>query len=269
MGCSYKKGRLLVLGGTGFVGSEIAKRGVETGYEVVSVSRRGLPPGGLPQGSLLERVDWRAGDLVENPETIREILSEGGFVGVVHAVGMLLASDLNAMASGSGSVPSPGATYDAVTRATAFSAIDAAADCVEGAASSSGGDGDGKPAVPFVFVSAAEARWDFRAPVDWLEEYLVAKRAVERRLGEMTAAGRLRGSCLRPSLVYTFDRPQALPAVAAFVVGNAIGIPFVDRPVTVDTLATAAVQAVEDPTVSGILDFREMERLAANAALYV
>jgi len=30
-----------------------------------------------------------------------------------------------------------------------------------------------------VFVSAAEAKWDFKAPVDFLEEYLVAKRAVE------------------------------------------------------------------------------------------
>lgn len=129
--------------------------------------------------------------------------------------------------------------------------------------------GGGGAAVPFVFVSAAEARWTFRAPVDWLEEYLVAKRAVETKLRDMTAVGALRGSCLRPSLVYTFDRPQALPAVAAFAVGNALGVPFVDRPVTVDTLAAAAVQAVEDPSVSGVLDFREMERLAANAALYI
>ena len=123
--------------------------------------------------------------------------------------------------------------------------------------------------VPFVFISAAEAAWSFKAPVDWLEEYLIAKRAVESKLSDLTTSGELRASCLRPSLVYTFDRPQALPAVAAFVVGNAIGIPFVDRPVTVDTLAAAAVQAVEDDTVSGTLDFREMERLAANAALYI
>jgi|AntAceMinimDraft_1070359.scaffolds.fasta_scaffold45248_1 metallophosphoesterase superfamily enzyme len=49
----------------------------------------------------------------------------------------------------------------------------------------------------------------------------------------------------------------------------AAGLPFVDRPVTVDTLAAAAVAAVEDRNVSGILDFREMERLAANASLYL
>ena len=42
--------------------------------------------------------------------------------GCVHAVGMLLASDLNAIASGSGSTPNPGATYDDVTRKTAVNA---------------------------------------------------------------------------------------------------------------------------------------------------
>ena len=53
----------------------------------------------------------------------------------------------------------------------------------------------------------------YRYTAEWLEDYLVAKRAVETKLSYMTAAGKLRGSCLRPSLVYTFDRPQALPAV--------------------------------------------------------
>jgi hypothetical protein len=44
--------------------------------------------------------------------------------------------------------------------------------------------------------------------------------------------------------------------------GNALGIPFVDRPVTVDTLARAAVRALSDGKTSGCLDYREMERLA-------
>ena len=52
-------------------------------------------------------------------------------------------------------------------------------------------------------------------------------------------------------------------AVAAFYVGNALGIPFVDRPVTVDTLAAAAVAAVGDASVSGILDYTRMEELGS------
>ena len=247
------KGKLLVLGGTGFVGSKVCELALEAGYDVVSVSRRGTPPGGAV--GALANVEWRAGDATR-PETARDVLAEPGFVGCVHAVGMLLASDLNAIASGSGSKPAPGATYDDITRVTASYAADAAA------AALPRGANDAPP--PFVFVSAAEARWDFRAPVDWLEDYLVAKRAVERKLEDMNAAKALRASWLRPSLVYTMDKPAALPAVAAFALGNAVGIPFVDRPVTVDVLARAAVRALDDDSrASGALDFRQMERLAA------
>lgn len=273
-------GRVLVLGGTGFVGSRICVELLDAGYDVTSVSRRGTPlfsdDGDAPPASkssaarLRESVDWRVGD-ASDPETALDVLNEGGFVGVVHAVGMLLASDLNALASGSGSIPDADATYDKVTRVTAFNAADAAARCVEGGtrvkdASDAAARGDdavaSSPPPPFVFVSAAEARWDFRAPFDWLEEYLVAKRAVEARLATLNEEGKLRASWLRPSLVYTFEKPAALPAVFLFVLGNAIGIPFVDRPVTVDTLARAAVRALADGKTSGCLDYREMERLA-------
>ena len=275
-------GRVLVLGGTGFVGSRICVELLDAGYDVTSVSRRGTPPvsddGDASSAAskssaarLRESVDWRVGD-ASDPTTALDVLNEGGFVGVVHAVGMLLASDLNALASGSGSVPDKNATYDKVTRVTAFNAADAAARYAEGgtrvkAASDDAATGDDKlvassPPPPFVFVSAAEARWDFRAPFDWLEEYLVAKRAVEARLATLNDEGKLRASWLRPSLVYTFEKPAALPAVFFFVLGNALGIPFVDRPVTVDTLARAAVRALSDGKTSGCLDYREMERLA-------
>ena len=254
-------GRVLVLGGTGFVGSRICLELLEAGYDVTSISRRGTPPssdnGDADSASesraarLRKSVDWRVGDATK-PETARDVLREGGYVGVVHAVGMLLAS-------GSGSVPDADATYDTVTRVTACHAADAAVRCV----SLDADFVDPPPPPPFVFVSAAEARWDFAAPFDWLEEYLVAKRAVERRLATLNGEHKLRASWLRPSLVYTFEKPAALPAVFAFALGNAIGIPFVDRPVTVDTLARAAVRALSDGETSGCLDYRDMERLAS------
>ena len=261
-------GRVLVLGGTGFVGSRICLELLEAGYDVTSISRRGTPPssdnGDADSASesraarLRKSVDWRVGDATK-PETARDVLREGGYVGVVHAVGMLLASDRNALASGSGSIPDADATYDTVTRVTACHAADAAVRCV----SLDADFVDPPPPPPFVFVSAAEARWDFAAPFDWLEEYLVAKRAVERRLATLNGEHKLRASWLRPSLVYTFEKPAALPAVFAFALGNAIGIPFVDRPVTVDTLARAAVRALSDGETSGCLDYRDMERLAS------
>lgn len=111
------------------------------------------------------QIQWEQGDAT-NPEDVQRIMAEGGFTGVVHAIGtrasnhfsvsvswgciayeafclcalsrssrpsgsldststfandrihagMLLEGDLNQFASGSGSVPSAGATYDDITR---------------------------------------------------------------------------------------------------------------------------------------------------------
>ena len=113
---------------------------LEAGYDVVSVSRRGRPG---RRGRGAGESGRRAGDATprdgaRHPRRVR-------FVGCVRAVDMLLASDLNAIASGSGSKPAPGATYDDITRVTASRAADAAAAALPRGAS------DAPP--PFVFVS--------------------------------------------------------------------------------------------------------------------
>mmetsp|Transcript_30051 Transcript_30051/g.36491 ORF Transcript_30051/g.36491 Transcript_30051/m.36491 type:complete len:370 (+) Transcript_30051:263-1372(+) len=250
-GLEESKGKLLVLGGTGFVGSTICELAVAMGYEVVAVSRRGKP------ADVQYKVDWRAGDVIQNPELITEILQEGGFVGAVHAIGMLLDNDLNKIASGSGSVPTPGTTYDQVTRETAFSAAAALAEISSPTSP-----------LPLVFVSAAEAGWDPDPPFTppFLTKYLIAKRAVEAELmDKYQAEGLLRPIILRPSLVWTPERLPSVPAVAAFYLGNLLKIPGIDRPVQVGVLARAALVAIRESDVSGVQNYESMEGLAARA----
>jgi uncharacterized protein YbjT (DUF2867 family) len=155
--------------------------------------------------------------------------------------------NLNKFASGSGSEPGSSSTYDRVTRLTAFNAIKLAE--------------ESEATKAFVFVSAAEAGWDFKAPVSWLERYLIAKRAVEARLKESS----LREIIVRPSLIWTWERPQALASVIPFYIGNAIGLPFVDKPVLVEDLVGAAYAALCDDSESGIFRYMGMERLADKA----
>ncbi|CAM9801463.1 unnamed protein product [Laminaria digitata] len=173
---------------------------------------------------------------------------------------MLFAGKINRFASGSGSIPDPGTTYDKITRQTAFAATAALDDLAKGGAQR-----------PFVFISAAEAKWGFDGafegtPVEFLHDYLVAKRAVEGEL--LTNKPSLRGVVLRPSLVWTKKRPGALLPVAAFQLGSRLGLPLIDRPVNVETLASAAVEALLDPSVRGVQDWRGMndleERYKAN-----
>jgi hypothetical protein len=215
--------------------------------------------------SLSSSVDYRQGD-ARQPDCVPNILQEGGYVAVVHAVGLLFDNasgigDWNRYVSGSGSLPDAESTYDTITRLTATYAIDAA---IAYAASNRLSD------FPFLFTSAAEAGWPdvtggplverFLAP-DFLRRYLAAKRAVEQRL--MDESSTLRPVILRPSLIYSVDKPGSWPAVGAFIAANAVGVPFVDRPVTVESLATAMVKSIADNTVRGVQRFQDVDALAA------
>jgi len=256
--------KLLVLGGNGFVGEQVCSIAVARGCAVVSLSRRGAP-------SAVAGVTSVAGDAAE-PGTVAALLADGGFTGVVHAIGALLDVDsglanLNVYASGSGSVPA--ATYDTITRLTAFNAMDAwAAAAAEAAAAAAAGSGASCAPVPFTFVSAAEAGWpevrfgefiEANLAPEWLQRYLAAKRAVEQKL---TADPNLRHNIMRPSLVWTPSRVGSLPPVAAFAVGARLGLPFVDNPVRVETLAAAIVEATLNGSVSGTHRYPDMVRIA-------
>jgi len=256
------KGNLLILGGTGFLGSEIIKRAVMEGYSVTSISRKGNDTAKDDQGD----VQFIKGD-ARDPSLVKEILQNSNepYVGVVHSLGLLLdgksgLGKYNRFASGSGSVPDPESTYDDITRKTAYYAIDAAQQYSQGSSI----------ALPFVFISCAEAGWpdvpggsliENNLAPEWLQRYLAAKRAVESKL--MGSYGPLRPIIFRPSLIFSYERLPSLPPVGAFFLGNAVGLPFVDRPVTVQALAAAVVNSLSDVTVSGVQRYKDIDDLSS------
>lgn len=225
------------------------------------MSRRGTPP--ESKDASPAAADYREGD-ARKKEVILSILNEGGYAGVVHCIGLLLDDESgfgswNRFASGSGSVPDEGSSYDEITRLTGFNAIDAATEYATT-------QGLEKP-MPFCFTSAAEAGWPqmkgggfvekVLAP-GFLKRYLVAKRAVEEKL---MSSEKLRPIIVRPSLIYSLDRPASLLPVSAFFVGNKVGLPFVDRPVTVQALSGAIVRAVGRDDVKGVQRYSEIDAL--------
>lgn len=70
----------------------------------------------------------------------------------------------------------------------------------------------------------------------------------------------------RPSLIWTWSRPQALLSVIPFYLANKAGISFVDRPVTLESLVKAMIVAVDDRSVSGIQRYMDIEATNKAAA---
>lgn len=253
--------KVAVFGGGGYVGSQVCERLAKRGHQVTAVSRRGINP--RPDDENLQKVTWVSGDATD-PTVVRKIISDAD--AAVHAVGLLFDVDsglaqFNTIVSGSGSLPSEKSTYDAVTRQTMFNVVDAI---------------ERKPTLPFskaqrfplAFVSCAEAGWpdvpggkfvDEKLAPDWLKRYLAAKRAVE---GRLSSSSKIRSCMMRPSLIWDWTKYDVLPAIPIFNIASAIGVPFVDKTVRVETLADAIVQCIEDDNVEGVQRYMQMEELA-------
>ncbi|QLG74345.1 hypothetical protein HG535_0G02290 [Zygotorulaspora mrakii] len=81
--------KVVVFGGTGFLGKRICQEAIEKGFQVVSLSRSGKPP--APQSLRDERwineVNWNSAN-VFSPDTYHKHLA--GSPNVVHSLGILL-----------------------------------------------------------------------------------------------------------------------------------------------------------------------------------
>ena len=125
--------RVLVLGGTGFVGSRLCELLRGRGWAVHSLSRRGTSGNKLssPREDDAPPIKWHKGNACE-PGVITSLIRSQSppFDAVVHAIGALFDSAsglgrLNYVVSAAGSVPDDGATYDAITRGSAMELLSA------------------------------------------------------------------------------------------------------------------------------------------------
>ncbi|KAL7450268.1 hypothetical protein ACHAWC_002214 [Mediolabrus comicus] len=256
--------KVTVFGGTGYVGSQVCERLIKRGHKVTALSRRGVNP--KPDSKELSQVTWVSGDATDM-KTVEGLLNDSD--AAVHCIGLLFDVDsglanLNKIVSGSGSVPGEASTYDAITRTTAFNVIQG----IEKKQSSIMNVMNRDKKFPFCFVSAAEAGWpdvpfgktiDEKIAPGWLQKYLIAKRAVEQRLKDSNG---IRFAIYRPSLIWDWTKLDVLPVIPVFNFASAIGIPFVDKTVRVETLADAIVAGLENDNVSGVQRFGEMEKIS-------
>ncbi|KAI1368502.1 NAD(P)-binding protein [Xylaria arbuscula] len=280
--------RLVVCGGNGFLGSRICKNAVQRGWDVTSISRSGAPKWDAVTSSATppawsHKVTWERGDILR-PMTYAPLLKGADFV--VHSMGILLEADYKGVLRGQESpisglrkaftaAPQPGnplerhvseadgdirppetreqLTYENMNRDSAIMLAKEAAQ---------------EDAKAFVYISAAGG-----APV-LPARYISTKREAESTIAREFPG--MRNIFVRPPFLYDSSRPITMPMAAmtgvgtAFngitggLFGNLMGAAGV-KPLKVDVVAEAVVQALHDDAIKGAVEVPELEQLANKA----
>ncbi|KAB5570502.1 hypothetical protein GE09DRAFT_1103547 [Coniochaeta sp. 2T2.1] len=280
--------KLVVCGGTGFLGSRICKFAVARGWDVTSISRSGEPHWSSVSSSpnppdWSQKVSWQRADILK-PATYTPLLQGADYV--IHSMGILLEADYKGVISGRespvaglqkafSSSPRPSAnplergapsailesspggggqqqlTYEIMNRDSAILLAKLAAE---------------QKAEAFCYVSAAGG-----APV-LPSRYITTKREAEEVIAREFPA--MRGVFVRPPIMYDSTRPVTMGLAAATAAGalfngitggvlkgfmGSAGV----KPLKVDVVAQAVVEALSDESVKGPVEVPELESLAA------
>lgn len=234
--------KLVVFGGSGFVGSKICQQAIDMGLDVVSVSRSGRP-GFLNGAQWADHVEWVRSDGTKHDGMWKDVLP--GSAGVVSTIGAFGSNELMYKMCGEVNMNIMEAAKDA-----------------------------GVPRFSFISVH------DYSFPGGWqaqnflLRGYFQGKRDAEARLAKLYPDS---GVALRPGMIYgtryagNMTIPLGLvgiPLEAALKVlpsKSLAGMPIIGAafvpPVSVDAVSKAAVAAAVDPQVpAGIMDVWEIQK---------
>lgn len=278
--------KIVVCGGNGFLGSRVCKYAVGRGWDVTSISRSGQPHWDAVTStssppSWSHQVSWERGDILR-PATYAPLLK--GADCVVHSMGILLEADYKGVVSGKES-PIAGLqkafapvrdrginplerksgesikpedsndqfSYEVMNRDSAITLARHAAD---------------ENVPTFLYVSATGG-----API-LPARYLSTKREAESTIASQFQ--KMRSVFMRPPFLYDSSRKFTV-AMAALAGGGSVFNKLTGgyfktlmgagaaKPLQVDTVAEAIVEALDDENVHGPVDVAEIEELANKA----
>eukprot|EP00127_Corallochytrium_limacisporum_P003722 Clim_evm54s152 gene=Clim_evmTU54s152 len=258
-------GRLLVVGGSGFVGAGICRAALQRGLNVSSLNRN-VPADGQPWKS---KVNWIQGNALD-PDTYRGAID--GHDTIIHTIGTLFENQGYKKLK-RGTFPTPKEllnkdateTFEKINRDTALRVAETALACGS--------------LRTFIFLSAADA-----APEPFVDKrYLKTKRDAERGLQELAepeisniADQQFRLVILRPSFIYGADNPATVGMAGFGMIANSMintisgKLPGIrgmwsrvyTPPISAESVVRAALNAAEQEDVSGVYENDEIERLA-------
>ncbi|KAJ5216342.1 uncharacterized protein N7498_002749 [Penicillium cinerascens] len=277
--------RLVVAGGSGFLGSRICKSAAARGWTVTSLSRSGEPrwdtvTDSSERPSWASSVEWAKADMLK-PESYKPFLN--GASAVVHSMGILLEADYKGVVQGREPIlsglqrafsSSKMGSQNPLSRKEGETLVPKEKDgqltyelMNRDSAIALAQESSTEHVPAFVYISAAAG-----APV-LPARYITTKREAEATI--TSSLPELRSIFIRPGFMYDSSRKFTLPiALGGFVasefntfLGNKLGFlgAMAEKPLKVDVVGEAVVEALEDETTKGVVGTKQIEALATKA----
>ncbi|EED15015.1 hypothetical protein TSTA_044810 [Talaromyces stipitatus ATCC 10500] len=275
--------RLVVAGGSGFLGSRICKHASVQGWEVISLSRSGEPKWDTVTASKerpgwASEVEWAKADILK-PNTYKPFLK--GATAVVHSMGILLEADYKGVVQGKESIitglqrafsSTKRGTQDPLNRAAGEELRPQERDgqltyevMNRDTAIALAQESSFEHVPTFVYISAAAG-----API-LPGRYISTKREAEAIIS--SSLPDLRSIFIRPGFLYDSSRKITLPIALNGIIGSQVDAllggrlktlagAMVEKPLKADVVAQAVVESIADESVKGVVGTNKIETLA-------
>lgn len=232
--------KLIVFGGNGFVGSRVTKAAIESGWKVIVACRSGAPTVAASE-PWAHQAQYVAIDALSRPQVMELLDDHPDTAVMVSCIGTLTTDNTEGRrCNGDATINMAAALYER------------------------------KSIQKLVFVSAADLQ-----PVNLLlKGYYQGKRAAERAMLENIQS---RSAILRPALIYGNRSVSGGVTIPLGLVGaplrmifqplhSVIPLSILTPPISVDEVASAAVYACQEPSVTGIHEHESIAKLATALA---
>ena len=213
--------KVLVLGGSGFVGKAICRELLNIGAEVYSISRSGKPHG-LPEE--LKGINWVKGNALD-PQTYSQL---NKIDTLIHSIGILTEPKPT---SSNDHFP---VTFEAEIRDTLKVALEAASTY-------------GAPLNRIGYISAADFGVISRM---LLSKYMICKREAETILLEQSVPPVPTG-IVRPGFMYGRDRIPTVPFSYVYSLATLLTAGMFPKALDVNSVAKALITALADEALTG------------------
>jgi nucleoside-diphosphate-sugar epimerase len=231
--------KMIVFGGNGFVGSRVTQAAIESGWKVIVACRSGAPTTVAASELWAYHAQYVAIDALSRPQVMELLDDHPDTSVIVSCIGALTTDNVDGRRlNGDATINMAAALYER------------------------------KGIKKLVFVSAADLQ-----PVNLLlKGYYQGKRAAERAMLENIES---RSAILRPAFIYgnrTITPPGVMvplgllgaPMRAVFQpLHRLIPLSILTPPISVEEVASAAVYACQEPSVTGVHEHKSIVQLAS------